>query len=127
MITDIGLVPYRESASQSLPNKPFHYASAGIPVLSSLHGEFDLLREKYNIGEFYIPGDSHSFCHTLIRMIADPGLKQQGENARNLFKEKFDANKIYNEYSNHLENIVSSYSISNGSGSSPGLRSVLEA
>jgi glycosyltransferase involved in cell wall biosynthesis len=106
-IADIGLVPYTESAPQSLPNKPFHYASAGLPVLSSLSGEFEIIREKYNIGENYLPGNVDSMCESLQKMISSPKrLLQQGENAKKLFNNKFNAGKIYREFADHIENLV---------------------
>ena len=34
----VGLAPYRDNSGISLPNKPFEYMAAGLPLLSSLHG-----------------------------------------------------------------------------------------
>jgi glycosyltransferase involved in cell wall biosynthesis len=105
-IADIGLVPYTEVAPQSLPNKPFHYASAGIPVLSSLRGEFEAIRQKYNIGENYLPGNTNSMCESLKKMTVSPKrLLQQGENAKKLFDNEFNADEIYREFADYIENL----------------------
>lgn len=41
-ISSVGLAPYITGALQSLPNKPFEYLAAGLPILSSLQGELEI-------------------------------------------------------------------------------------
>lgn len=109
-ISYLGLVPC-DSASGTMPNKPFEYWSAGLPVISSLEGEmFDLI-EKYAIGLNYSPGSIDGLIQSLEKLIGNAGMRDEmSMNAFAFFKEFGDADRIYNEYADHMENLAKSKS-----------------
>ena len=106
-VSDIGLAPYKENAPQSLPNKPFHYAAAGLPVVTSLGGEMEEIIRKYAIGEVFQAGDSRSLMAILDELAGDEKKRAlMGRNARELFENKFYAGNIYREYADFLESFA---------------------
>ncbi|MGS0746155.1 glycosyltransferase family 4 protein [Syntrophomonas erecta subsp. sporosyntropha] len=105
-LTSLGLAPYRESKNFTLniPNKFAEYLSAGIPILLSINGEMNDLITKYNCGYIYNNGDELS--ELIYKIYSDRSLLNiLSRNAVNLFKEKFEANKVYSEMSSYLEEI----------------------
>ena len=102
--SDVGLAPYRTNAPQSLPNKTFQYAAAGIPVVSSLKGELADIIHRFRIGAVYTPGDSSSFLNAVTALVGNREQREEmGRNALNLFKDRFDAQMIYRKYADYLE------------------------
>ncbi|MBP7865768.1 MAG: glycosyltransferase family 4 protein [Acidobacteria bacterium] len=114
-LSKAGLVPYSRRATQSLPNKPFEYFSAGLPVLSSLGGELAELVEESRCGLPYEPGDVAGFLGALRQLRDDePGRRAMGERARGLFEERFSARVIYPALVEHLERCVSEHTDCDG-------------
>ena len=102
-----GLLSYIKGASQGLPNKPFEYLSAGLPLVNSLEGEMAELIDRYGFGLNYPPGDIDGLCRCIERLVSDSALHQQMSlNASKFFKEFGDADKIYGEYAEHIERLV---------------------
>ena len=109
-ITKVGLVAYSEDAIMSLPNKPFEYMAAGLPILSSLPGELAELIQVYNIGRNYNAGDPVSLSREIQGFYEHPiETKKMGENSMKLFLVKYRSDIIYTEFSEHLERIVNRY------------------
>ena len=101
-----GLVPCR-SVENTMPNKPFEYLSAGLPLVNSLEGEMAKLIDHYGLGLNYLPGDLEGLCRCIGRLASDPALYgEMSNNASEFFKEHGDADKIYGEYVTHIEKIV---------------------
>lgn len=101
----VGLVPYR-SVENTMPNKPFEYLAYGLPILSSLKGEMEALIKKYRIGYTYQAGDLDGFCDIVVRLANEPALlKELSNNAKRVFNEHFDAERIYESYVRHIESI----------------------
>ena len=106
-VADVGLLAYRDSAPQSLPNKLFEYMSMGIPLLSSLQTECKNLIEETDVGENYEPGDPNSLVKKLELLLSrDTPLFR--ENILKTFNSRFLAEKIYSEYSDYLESVQNS-------------------
>ncbi len=83
--SSVGLAPYAQDAQQSLPNKPFQYFSAGLPVLSSLPGELEELLRVRACGVSVPPGSFDALVAEIRHMQADESLRQQmGRTARPL-------------------------------------------
>ena len=102
----VGLVPCR-SVKDAMPNKPFEYLSAGLPLVSSLEGEMAELIDQHGFGFNYLPGDLEGLCRCIGRLASDPALYgEMSNNASEFFKEHGDADKIYGEYVTHIEKIV---------------------
>lgn len=102
-----GLLSYVKDAPQGLPNKPFEYLSAGLPLISSLEGEMAELIDQHGFGLNYLPGDLDGLCLCIERLASDPALHgEMSRNASQFFNKYGDADKIYSEYATHIEKIV---------------------
>jgi len=99
--------PYIRSA---FPNKVFSYLSANLPVILSFHGELKEIIEKYRIGFYSPPSDVDGLVSCIKKLYNERVLyKTMSENACRIFNEKFDADKIYEEYAGHIERIAHNY------------------
>lgn len=65
---DVGIVPMRDDSWVGLPYKLGDYLAAGLPVLSSLHGECGELIVREGLGATYEWGSSASFADALKRL-----------------------------------------------------------
>lgn len=102
----LGLVPCI-SARNTLPNKPFEYLSAGLPLVSSLTGEMAELINEHGLGLNYRAGDLDGLCRALETLLDNPSLRDRmSAHALAFFKEYGDADKIYEEYAEHIENLA---------------------
>lgn len=104
-MSSVGLVSCI-SARDTIPNKPFEYLAHGLPILSSLKGEMEIMINKHKIGYTYQAGDVDGFCNIVARLANDSTrLKELSNNAKRVFKEQFDAERIYESYAVHIESI----------------------
>lgn len=102
--TDVGLVAYSKDAIMSLPNKPFEYMAAGLPLLSSLPGELVQLIKEHDIGRNYEAGNPKSLMEGILWFYDHPEeTRQMGERSLALFSTRFRSDIIYKEFSEHLE------------------------
>jgi len=107
---EIGLAPYHNTARMSLPNKPIEYMSGGLPILSSLQGELEILLNEYNCGLTYKAGDVRDFLSKLNLLINNSELRRaMGENSKRLFEEKFSADKVYSNMIDYMEQVVAGF------------------
>lgn len=103
--SDVGLVPCR-SLPDTVPNKPFEYLAAGLPLLSSLQGEMAEIIETHGLGLSYRAGDLGGFIQAVERICRDPqALSQWSANATKAFSEKFSASRIYPAFASHIERV----------------------
>jgi glycosyltransferase involved in cell wall biosynthesis len=106
--SDVGLVAYSRKALMSLPNKPFEYMAAGLPLLSSLKGELEQLISQYHIGCQYDASNASSLADKMIYMFEKRDeARVMGENAFALFKSKYEATLVYDNFVSHLERVFS--------------------
>lgn len=104
LIARIGLAPYRADATQSLPNKPFEYMAAGLPILSSLGGELAALIENERIGLHFEPGNPSSLARQVVALVTDTsGREAMAARARSLFARRFNETVIYPEMAAYLQ------------------------
>jgi glycosyltransferase involved in cell wall biosynthesis len=105
--TKVGLAAYSKEALMSLPNKPFEYMAASLPLLSSLPGELAELIKEHNIGRNYIAGDPVSLAREIQWFYDHPEeTSRMGQKAFDLFSKRFRSDIVYNEFSEYLERIV---------------------
>jgi glycosyltransferase involved in cell wall biosynthesis len=105
----IGLAPYRKSLNftMNIANKPAEYFSGGLPIALSLETGVlhDLLRDRqcgFSYGD-----DPRRLVDMLCKLQDDPAaVRRLSANARNVFEERFVAEKVYSEMAAHLERIV---------------------
>lgn len=99
----VGLIPYRSRAPQSLPNKPFEYFSAGLPVLSSLAGEMEDIIRDHQVGLSYRAGDVGDFLEKLDHLMREePSRRSMGANALRLFDQTYRAETVYDALIRHV-------------------------
>ena len=111
-MSSIGLLPYQNSKSFviSLPNKSIEYLSAGLPIISSLKGVLGDLLNNYNCGITYESENTDDLASILINLFNHPELlKKMSKNAYALYKDKFVAEKVYNDMVDYLELVVKNY------------------
>jgi len=99
-----GLLCYVKNAPQSLPNKPFEYLSAGLPLINSLKGEMANLIERYCLGINYLPGKTKELFYAINKITKYSSLhKRMSKNAKEFYRNQGDAEKIYYDYATHIE------------------------
>jgi len=105
----IGIIP-TPFLIEAFPNKVFTYLSSGLPIISALQGELKSIIEKYQIGFYYPPNDVEALANCILKLYNNPQLyKTMAENVKKIFDEMFDADKIYNNYANYIEDFFYSY------------------
>ncbi len=103
----IGLAPYRGGTTMSLPNKPFEYMSAGLPVVTSIDGEIGQLLSKHNCGIVYRAGDPVSLAATISALIDTPGDRaEMGRRALELFEANYTSEHLSRTLDQHLRAIM---------------------
>src|ERR1700686_2098794 len=108
-ISSIGLAAYTDQALQSLPYKPFEYMAAGLPIISSLRGEFKTLLDKEKIGMQFNAGKTTSFADCVKWFANQPEARRQmGMRAIELFEERFSMEVICPQFVGHLIKIAGS-------------------
>lgn len=105
--SSIGICPYNSRRPITLPNKPFEYMAAGLPILSSLEGEFRTLLEQKRIGLHYRSGEDRDLTEKILWISSHPGeLERMGENSKKVFKTDYDAKRIYPDLVSNIVNLV---------------------
>ena len=100
----VGLAAYARGAPQSLPNKPFEYMSAGLPVLSCLGAEAVALLDRHGCGLSYRAGDAADLEAALSVLLRDPARHQaMREASRAAFKASYSADAVYAGMANYVE------------------------
>ncbi|MFA4902767.1 MAG: glycosyltransferase [Desulfobaccales bacterium] len=103
----IGLLPYAVNAPQSLSYKPFEYLSAGLPLVSSLSGEMAEMIKSFGLGQNYHAGDPEKLQQCIETFLDDEALREEMSHNASIFYSKHgDADKIYSDYSEHIERFV---------------------
>lgn len=111
-MSSVGLLPFQNSKSFviSFPNKSIEYLSAGLPIVSSLKGVLGDLLNNYNCGITYENENADDLASTLINLFNHPELiKEMSKNAYTLYKDKFVAEKVYDDMIDYLELVVNNY------------------
>ncbi len=113
-LSSVGLAPYAPVvAAPTLPNKPFEYMAAGLPILSSIEGELRQIIEGEFIGLQYKAGDVHGLKEKIMWFVSHPEIrKEMGAKAKVLLKRQYDADVVYANLVEHLETIATSEGIS---------------
>jgi glycosyltransferase involved in cell wall biosynthesis len=86
----------------------FEYLSAGLPIISSLKGEMAESVEKHGLGVNYQEGNVKGLVSALEKILKKPDERDtMARNALSFFKQYGDADKIYNEYADQIEHLIS--------------------
>jgi glycosyltransferase involved in cell wall biosynthesis len=104
---DVGLIPYDDNPlwRNSLPAKLYEYCACGIPVIATAYTD-SLLAEfirEYRIGITTPPMNEEKLAEAIYWMYQNRIFREAaGKRARLLIEEKFDRNKIAEEFFNLL-------------------------
>jgi glycosyltransferase involved in cell wall biosynthesis len=102
----IGLCPTVKTVNQT-SNKIYMYLSAGLPLISSFHGEAKEWIEQYRIGYYYPPNDIKTMVSQIRQLYQDKEqYKQMSANAVKIYEDKFNADNIYTAYAEYIEKMV---------------------
>jgi glycosyltransferase involved in cell wall biosynthesis len=102
-----GLLAYRTTAKQSLPNKLFEYMSAGLPVLSSLAGESTEVIRRSGCGLYYDSGDTQALINSVLRLANDEKLRaEMSARCLTVFRRDYSAEKIYGQMAEFFDEII---------------------
>lgn len=105
-VSSIGVAPYMMELKPTLPNKPFEYMAAGLPILSSLEGELANILRRESIGLQYRGGDSNDFEQKINWFLSHPAeTEAMGRRAKALFEEKYSVDIVYPNFVNYLNTI----------------------
>jgi glycosyltransferase involved in cell wall biosynthesis len=107
---DIGIVPYIDvpNFQMTISNKVIEYLSGGLAILTSVNGFLSTFLEEASVGLSYQNGNPESLANLLFFLSEHPEkLKHMRIKAFELYENRFQAEKVYNEYSNYLENFSS--------------------
>ena len=86
------------------PNKFFDYIALGLPVLNNYPGWLAEMIAENNCGIVVQPNDPDAFAEALVSMKIDKHKNLgMGQNARKLAINKFDRNKLSNQFVDFLE------------------------
>jgi len=101
------LAPYKnvENFTLNIPNKIVDSLMFGLPILSPLKGEVKSLISDNKVGFTY--DDKNTLASCIQTLVADSKLHgEMSINAKNLYKDKFEFNKVYDGLVNHLESMA---------------------
>jgi glycosyltransferase involved in cell wall biosynthesis len=106
--SDVGILPYDDNPlwKNSVPAKFYEYCACGIPVIATVHNDSYLeeLIKKHEIGVTSPPLDEKKLANAIYWLYKNKSFREAaGKRARQLIEEKFDRNKIAEEYLNLIE------------------------
>lgn len=105
-LSTVGLAPYSTEALMSLPNKPFEYMAASLPILSSLKGELEQLINDEVCGKCFTANDAVALAEAIIYFRNNPEITAtMGMNGRKAFERNYESGKIYSAFENHIKEI----------------------
>lgn len=107
---DVGLIPYDDNPlwKNSLPAKFFEYCACGIPVVATAHEDSLLAKliREYKIGVTSPPMDEEKLAEAIYWIYKNKVFRENaGKRARLLIEEKFDRNKIAEDFLGLIENL----------------------
>lgn len=108
-LSTVGLAPYRSTRAfeACLPNKPFEYFAAGLPVVSSLHGALENLLRDRQVGLTYTNGDVEGLVSILRELHDNPDrVTRMSSTAQSLYKECFAPQVIYPRMAEHVRRVA---------------------
>jgi glycosyltransferase involved in cell wall biosynthesis len=109
---DVGIVPYDDNPlwKNSVPAKFYEYCACGIPVIATVYDNSLLasIIKEHEIGLTIPPIDDEKLSEAILWIYQNAQLREvMGRRARMLVKDKFDRNKIADEFFKLVEGLVS--------------------
>jgi len=113
-MSQFGIAPYRNHSGYigNLPNKPIEYIAGGLPVVTCLSGYLSDFLERHACGYHYPEEDADALVQLLRRLDRErEALQRASVNAREVFREKFDAGVVYESMVEYLQEVVRSHAL----------------
>jgi len=109
---DVGIVPYDDNPlwKNSVSAKFYEYCACGIPVISTVYDDSLLasIIKEHGVGLTTPPMDDEKLSEAILQLYRNVQLREvMGRRARMLVEEKFDRNKIADEFLKLIEECVS--------------------
>jgi len=107
--SDIGLVilPDSLSARGRVTLKEFEYWACGVPVVAPKLPALEEVVEEGKTGLFYSPGDFKSLAGKIMLLIENKEMRKEiGQRGMQIVKEKFEWQKLANQYVEICENFA---------------------
>ena len=101
--SDAGLAPYSKDALMSLPNKFFEYLAYGLPIISSLNSEMEVLINQRKLGFNYYSQSPESLASAIIELNKNFKNKLSRNSILKEFEDNFDGDKIYFEFAKFVK------------------------
>ncbi|NLO91029.1 MAG: glycosyltransferase family 4 protein [Elusimicrobia bacterium] len=93
--------------AEAFPNKAFVYLSMGLPLLSDSDGELRAFMEQERTGLHYPLNDEAALADRILKLKENAALRaEMSANARRIFLDRMDAEKIYAAYADHVEKVA---------------------
>jgi len=108
-----GLVPYESTytIARGCPIKVIEYMSAGVPILSSVHGFLARLLQRTGCGITYPNRDHRALIRIVVDLAANQSrLEEMRRHCLQTFETEFHPDKVYGAMIKHLEFVQKSYS-----------------
>jgi glycosyltransferase involved in cell wall biosynthesis len=103
-VSTIGLLPYRNTQGPTVRNKVMDFLAMGVPIISSLGGEFGKLMDQYHFGLSFPAGDLPALYLAVDRLLASKKLQTAMQiGARKAYQEHFTATQVYGAFAEYLE------------------------
>jgi glycosyltransferase involved in cell wall biosynthesis len=108
-ISFAGLAPYHvgDDFNNSIPNKVIEYLAGGLPIITTLSGVSGTLLADNRCGLTYAQRSPASLLQAIAALTSAPLRRNDmAANAHALFRERFDAERVYGAMIDHLETIA---------------------
>ncbi len=97
--SDVAIVPMFPDSFVAVPYKLADYTSAGLPMISCLTGETEMLIKRYGAGTQYLAGSVSSFVDAVRRYLRQRTLvTQESLSSARIARENFMMDTIYTEF-----------------------------
>lgn len=104
----IGLAPYKsiQNFELNICNKVYDYLEAGLPVVSPLRGDVQLLLRREGVGRSYAPGDSAGLLEAMDSILPEGQRGSMAILAARAYRDRFEAAAVYRRLAEHLETMA---------------------
>lgn len=104
-LSHVGIMPL-QSVAGTFPNKPFQYMAAGLPIISSLTGDFADFVTREKIGINFDQGDMAGFIAALAQLRNTKTQQQMSARVKKIFKTRFEQSVIYSSFADALLELI---------------------
>ena len=105
-LSDIGLMPYSDKATQGFPNKIYEYLAHGLVLVSSLRGESQSFIKDHKLGFIYPPNSAKSLCGLVKNLVENQKIVEEiSSNALSVYQKKFNSDRMASKMVEFTESV----------------------